>query len=258
MTLSKTVVATCLAMLLPVESALAEFAPSQAEIAALPAFCAAKLGEGTNPEPAKVWRASMGSDFTHMHHYCFGLNFMNRARRTNGSPGAAVGQFDYVLKNTSPGFYMRPEILMNRGIALSMMKRNGEAVADLLKSIELDPKQPRAYMALSDLYEKQKNRSKALDIVTGGLRHNPGTKSLQRRYTALGGKLPYPAPDQAAAAEASAAQITATPTSAAANSANPAASAPTPASPAVESAAESAAIPKIGSPKNPYCRFCPD
>lgn len=257
MTLSKIVVATCLAVLLPVAPALAEFAPTQAEIAALPAFCAAKLAEGTNPEPAKVWRASMGSDFTHMHHYCFGLNFMNRARRSNGTPDAAVGQFDYVLRNTSPGFYMRPEILMNRGIALSMMKRNGEAVGDLLKSIELDPKQPRAYVTLADLYEKQKNRSKALETVTAGLRQNPDTKSLQRRYTELGGKLPYPAPVQPAPAADSTAPTNVTPTPAA-NPAEPATGTSAIATPAGAPAVEPATAPKIGSPKNPYCRFCAD
>lgn len=246
-------VAAWLALLLPVASVMADGAPSQAEIAALPAYCAAKLVEGTNPEPAKIWRSSMGGDFIHMHHYCFGLNFLNRARRSfssenSGTLAAAVREFDYMLSNCSPGFSLRPEILLNRGIALSMMKRNGEAVGNLLKSIEMDPKQPRAYMVLADLYDKQKNRGKALETVTAGLRHNPSTKSLQRRYTELGGKLPYPEPVQSASVTGPEAQPDVTP-----------ATGMTPlVTPVVAPAEEPVAAPKIGSPKNPYCRFCPD
>ncbi|MBU4500460.1 MAG: hypothetical protein KKG40_09660, partial [Gammaproteobacteria bacterium] len=152
----------------------------------------------------------MGGDFLHIHHYCFALNFMNRARGIasvkdrQSTLGAAMTNFNYVLKYTQPGFYLRSEILMNRGIALSMQHKDGEAMGDLLKAIEIDPKLPRAYATLADMYEKQKNRSKALETVTAGLRHNPDTKSLQRRYTELGGKLPYPAPAQAADAEATA------------------------------------------------------
>lgn len=260
MTHTEKVVLTLLAMLTPIPSALANWAPTQAEMAALPAYCAAKFDEGRNPEAAKMWRASMGGDFSHIHHYCAGLNFLNRGRGTfgsgrNGVLGAAVREFDYVLSHASPGFYLRAEILMNRGIALSLLKRDGEAVGNLLEAIKLDARQPRAYMTLADLYDKQKNRGKALETVSEGLRQNPGTKSLQRRYTELGGKLPYPAPAEAAPAVAEAAKPPAeTPASdPATQPAEPAsaASAPTP-------AVEPIAQPKIGSPTNPYCRFCPD
>ncbi|MDO9007361.1 MAG: hypothetical protein Q7U80_03985 [Thiobacillus sp.] len=189
---------------------------------------------------------------------------MNRARGIasvkdrQSTLGAAMTNFNYVLKYTQPGFYLRSEILMNRGIALSMQHKDGEAMGDLLKAIEIDPKLPRAYATLADMYEKQKNRSKALETVTAGLRHNPDTKSLQRRYTELGGKLPYPAPALAADAEASAAQTTATPTPAATHPGESGtATAPDP-TPAMAPAVEPPTAPKIGSPKNPYCRFCPD
>lgn len=269
MILSRIIIVACLAMLLPVAPALADWVPSPAEMAALPAYCVAKFNEGTNPASAKVWRASMGSDFMHIHHYCAGLNFLNRARSMSsgndkqGVLGAAMGNFGYVLKHTQPDFYLRPEILMNRGVTQSMQGRDGAAVSDLLKAIEMDPKLPRAYIVLADLYAKQKNRSKALETVTAGLRHNPDTKSLQRRYTELGGKLPYPEPLQSVAAEpaagtpgASPAPVTASPTEPAPPVAASSAAAPaaTPATPAAQPATE----PKIGSPTNPYCRFCPD
>jgi len=237
----------CLALTGPAGAA---WKPSPAEMTMLPSYCAARFDE--HSEAFKTWRSSMGPDFMHVHHYCAALNFVNRARgmvssdqNRQGTLGAALRDFDYTLSHIHPDFYLRPEILMNRGIALSMMNRTGEAVGDLLKSIEANPGQPRAFLALAEIYEKQKNRDKALETVTDGLRHNPGIKSLQRRYTALGGKLPYPAPvAPPSAAEAQAAQ----PDEAAASSG---ATEPSAAEP-VETP------PKIGSPTNPYCRFCPD
>ena len=125
------IVAAWLALLLPAVPVMADWVPSQTEMAALPGYCAAKFNEGKNPESAKVWRASIGSDFMHIHHYCAGLNFLNRARGMasgndkRGTLGAAMTNFNYMLNNASSGFYMRPEILMNRGITQSMQGRDG-------------------------------------------------------------------------------------------------------------------------------------
>ncbi len=252
-----------LAMLLPAPLAMAGWAPTQVEMATLPAYCAVKFDEAKHAESAEMWRSTMGrGNFVHIHHYCAGLNFVNRARgMTSANKGrqgtleGALRNFDYVLAHTQPDFYLRPEIMMNRGIALSMMNRTGEAIGDLIKAIETDPNQPRAYMTLADVYSnKLKNRAKALETVTEGLRHNPDTKSLQRRYTELGGKLPYPAPVKPAPV--------AVPAGTDATPAVESSSTPAPADPADAAAppldGTTAAPPKIGSPTNPYCRFCPD
>ena len=262
MTRSEIFVLTWLAMLLSIPTAMAGWAPTPAEMATLPPYCAAKFDEGKNPELAKTWRSTMGWEFMHIHHYCAGLNFVNRAagmtsanKDRQGVLQQALRNFDYMLTNTPPDFYLRPEILMNRGIALSMLNRTGEAVGDLLKSIEANPKQPRAYMTLADMYDKQRNRAKALETVTEGLRHNPDTKSLQRRYTELGGKLPYPEPAHAATAESQDAGPgeKATLTADDKSGKSPVASPESTVAPQAP-----AAVPKIGSPSNPYCRFCPD
>lgn len=245
-----------LVMLLPIASAKAAWEPTPAEMATLPPYCAARFNQGS--DAFKTWQTTMGRDFIHIHHYCVGLKLLNHVRGTltskkNETLGAAVREFDYVLTHAAPDFYMRPEILMNRGIALSMMKRDGEAVSNLLQAIELNPKQPRAYMTLADLYDKMKNRGKALDAVSEGLRHNPDTRSLQRRYTELGGKLPYPEPirpAQAADTQAS------TPADAAPSAVIEAPTEPDKSEPAAAPAP--AEQPKIGSPNNPYCRFCTD
>ncbi|HQT30374.1 MAG TPA: hypothetical protein PLE48_01130 [Thiobacillus sp.] len=252
------IVMACFALFLPVAPAMAEYGPSKAELAALPAYCAARLDEKS--AAFKSWQASMGRDFLHIHHYCFALNSMNRARGMAsgkdrlGALGDANINFNYVLKNTLPDFYLRSEMLMNRGITMSMMNRDGEAIGDLLRSIEINPKQPRAYTTLADMYEKQNNRKKALETVIAGLRYNPDSKGLQRRYSRLGGKLPYPAPIEPIPVETQGAKTDA-PVSVPENSVSEADS---DASATDASADKPIAPPQIGSPTNPYCRFCPN
>lgn len=242
-----------LALCLP---ATAEWKLSRGEVAMLPPYCAARFDDKS--EAFKSWRASMGPDFIHIHHYCNGLNFLNRALGSSSTGRrdtlvAAVREFDYVLDHVRADFYLRPEVLTNRAIALTMLTRHGEAVGNLLEATRLDPRQVRAYSALADLYVKQNNRSKALDAVSEGLRHNPETRALQRRYTELGGKLPYPAPRVPATAPS---EATAAGAAQAAEPAPETAAAPAP-EPA-QPPSDAPAPPKIGSPTNPYCRFCPD
>ncbi len=254
MTLSKAIGWTGLAALFAVPAAQAAWAPTAAEMAALPAYCGARFNEGS--EAFKTWRSTMGGDFIHIHHYCAGLNFLNRSygmsstKDRQGTLGGAVREFDYVLTHASPEFYLRAEILMNRGVAMSQLKRPGEAIANLNQAIEKNPELPRAWMTLADMYDAQKQRAKALETVTEGLRHNPGTRSLQRRYTELGGKLPYPEPIKP---EPPAQATTPPMAEPAAGAAEPVETAPVQTTDAPETTA-----PKIGSPTNPYCRFCPD
>ena len=256
MILSKAIGLTGLAALFAVPAAQAAWGPTAAEMAALPAYCGARFNEGS--EAFKTWRSTMGGDFVHIHHYCAGLNFLNRSygmSSTNarqGTLGGAVREFDYVLTHASPDFHLRAEILMNRGVALSLLKKTGEAIANLNQAIEKNPELPRAWMTLADLYDAQKQRTKALETVAEGLRHNPGTRSLQRRYTELGGKLPYPEPVKPELAQAaSPSQTIAEP------AAEPAATAAQPVEAAPAQTTETPE-PRIGSPTNPYCRFWPD
>ena len=250
------------AVLMMVQSAQADWRPSKAEMAALPPYCAVRF-DGS-PTEYKIWKTTMGGDFVHVHHYCAGLNFVNRARGMTsankdrlGTLSAAVRNFDYILTHTHPGFSLRPEAMMNRGIALSMLpQKQGEAIGNLHKAIEMNPKLPHAYLTLADMYDKLKNYSKALETAAEGLRHNPDTRSLQRRYTELGGKLPYPAPIEPALVEAQAAipDEVAVPTHSPTSPAESTVSMPATEIPA----ADPIVPPKIGSPQNPYCRFCPD
>jgi hypothetical protein len=93
-------------------------APTPLEKQALPPGCQAKL-DGT---PA-VQKA-----FLHLHHYCFGLNSMNRARtafdrRHRGFYlKTAIGEFDYVLDRLQPTDPLKPEVERAKFEAVQMQR----------------------------------------------------------------------------------------------------------------------------------------
>lgn len=239
-------------------NAIEPWVPTDSEMASLPPYCKVKMKSSSSSPEYKAWESALGKDFLHTHHYCAGINFINRYYRARSQQDKrfnvnnALSNLQYMVDHADAGYSLMPDVYLNLGVVYSLANQTAQAITHFNKAIELNPRQPRAYNALSDYYVKSKQSAKALEIVTTGLRHNPDTKSLQRRYTELGGKLPYPQPiEPAPAVEAVAAkpEEPATPTP---SSVEPAASQTT------TKPAEPVAQPKVGSPTNPYCRFCPD
>ncbi len=245
-----------------VVGAILPYAISPEEMRRLPPYCVARMQMSQDSLEAKAWRGKIGENFVDYFHYCAGLNFINRywgartADDRNYYLKEAKGEFDYIAQRLKPDFTMGAELYSNRAEVLSLMGKVGEAIIDLNKALSINPKMVKPYLQLANLYEKAKDRTRSLGVVTEGLKHVPDSKALQRRYTELGGKLPYPEPIQTTTVEA--AQPVATPDkkieapSASEKTAND-----TPASPPVV-VPDDAAQTKIGSPKNPYCRFCAD
>ena len=234
---------------------------TDAEFANLPPFCRANMKSGQGSPDYQMWQNTLGKDFGHTHHYCTGLNSINRYYRSRNAMDKgfhlnnAAGDMSYMITHASPDYSLMPDVYLNRGLVYSLMKQHGKAVADMNKAIELDPRQVKAYNVLADYYSSTNQKNKALETVTEGLRHNPETKSLQRRYTELGGKLPYPDPIQPTPVDA--AQAVVSPEKTEAPSASEKTANDAPASAPVEPA-EPVPQSKIGTPKNPYCRFCPE
>jgi len=238
--------------------ALESWVPTDKEMASLPDFCKARFNEGS-PE-YKLWESILGKDYGHTHHYCVGLNFLNRYYRDRSKQGksfnlnGAQTNFEYMVNHAAASYSLMPDVYSNLGKVFLLKNQPAQAITYLNKAMELNPRQPRPYNTLADFYSGIKQPAKALEVITEGLRHNPDTKSLQRRYTELGGKLPYPEPiEPAPAVEAEGAKPE-EPSAPIPSSVGPAVI-PTTVQPApVEPIAE----PQIGSPTNPYCRFCPD
>ncbi|MEW6118592.1 MAG: tetratricopeptide repeat protein [Pseudomonadota bacterium] len=220
----------------------------------LPPYCDAKMGR-QNPADVEYWRARMGHEnWIHMHHYCGGLIELNRYYRAakgkqRPNLGNAVNEFTGMINGWAPGFYLRPEAHLNRGRAYKFMRHDGKALADFTKALELDPGLTPASVELADLYKAAGKKQDALDVLKRALERKPDSKVLKRRYAELGGDAASIVPILPASPATPTAPSSAEPSV----PASPAAEAPPTAKPPVE-----LVDPKIGSPKNPYCRFCPD
>lgn len=174
-----------------------------AEVSVLPPYCQAKFGYLASPQQVERWKAAVGGEgWEHIHHYCQGLINNNHALFSNKKPyekmdylRAAIGEFDYMIANTSPKFVLLPEILTKKGENLIRLGRASEAFEPLRRAIELKPDYWPPYAVMSDYYKAQKDNAKAREWLEKALAMAPDSKSLRTRWAELGGKsLPPPAP----------------------------------------------------------------
>lgn len=89
-----------------------------------------------------------------------------------------------------------PTAQMYRGMARVLQRDRTNALLDLSDAVLRNPGMLAAYIHLSELHSNMGNKQKALEYVTEGLKHQPSSKQLQRRYLKLGGKEPFPIPYQ--------------------------------------------------------------
>lgn len=237
----------------------------------LPAYCAARFAPNNSPQYDQGHK-TLGRIFESIHHYCFAMNFMNRYYKTSGSDRRtwlkfALDDFSYMLDHHPQGYPLAPEIYAKRGSALRLMGRDSEAAHDYYKALELNPRLRSAYLGLADYFADKNQGAESLKIVTKGLNYLPGDKALQRRYTQMGGKLPYPEPleQPAATGEKTVADNPAEQSAPAASASESKESLPlSEGSPMTGSTQPPdnpppapSEQPKFGTPKNPWCRFCP-
>lgn len=200
------------------------------------------------------------------HHYCWGKLSKLRyySAKTAEKRKSAIhvwrGEMEYIVKTTGErGLEWGYMHVIHKEIAESYLfeKNYGQAIIEGEKALALDRDYVPAYVVIADAYAGANKRDKALETATEGLKHAPESRPLKRRYTELGGKLPYPEPYVKAAGAAEAAPVE-----------NPATAKvqpePVPAPPSdapPESAGQTETPPIVESPKqpgaNPYCRFCP-
>lgn len=200
-------------------------------------------------------------------HECDCIRFLNRAYATINDKaahkynlGEAIGGCQYNLTH-SPGHAWNAIAHLQIGLARQLQGQQGQAITSFNQALQLNPKLAQAYSEMANVYLKLNNKKQALDVVTEGLRWLPDSRTLQRKYKRLGGTLPYPTPYKN---EMAPERATGSPPDGA--GAQPAA-APllkreTATDPAQPTAGGDSGAPlisdPIGSPTNPWCRFCPD
>lgn len=240
-------------------NAFAGFAPDAQELQTLPPYCTPRINVN-DPVGWAQGIAQFGEGWDHMHHYCYALNFINRYYRSRDTATKkdalkqAISNIDYMLDHTSEGYFMRGQWMLDKGKVMMLAGNKPQGIAMIQTALDLNPGLEAGYRLISDTFVELGNKKEALQWASTGLRHAPDSKALKRRYKELGGKEPYPEPLVKPAPPI----VEATP-----------APASQPEPPAAESISETQAAqdpapvaapvtepPKIGSPTNPYCRFC--
>ena len=210
-----------------------------------------------------------GNDFMHLHHFCWALNTENQYYRNptssywKGMLIYAIGDLDYVIKNSGPTFVFLPDIHLAKARIYSLQKQNGQAISSALKAIEIKPDFVRAYIFVSDLYITLGNKANAIKILKSALVHTPESTPIRRRLVQLG--VTPPKIDASAAKsngdiQPPAPAIETAPAVDAAKNAPQDSALPEPdqQSPNATPTTQPATQQDAGQPaNNPYCRFCP-
>lgn len=223
---------------------------TDAELAALPSFCMAKMKGGDQAPHVARFGAK---NWLHMHHYCGALKFVNRARAYSKDRGYylnnAKGEYRYVIRATAPDFWFRPQIYLEMARVHMQLRETAEAQSQLHAAIAFNRGFEPAYMTLIELQVGMGMRSAALETASEGLKHLPESKRLQKAFLDNGGKEPFPEAVVKASPPASPAP---TPSAAAAQAAaSDSKSSATEASPA-----ESQQL-SVDPAAERGCRFCP-
>jgi tetratricopeptide (TPR) repeat protein len=147
---------------------------------------------GGNAADIERWQKVMGNGFIHIHHYCFGLHATNRALFETKSKvdqdrelRRSLTEFDYVIARVDSKFPLLPEILTKKGENLFRLERGPEAIATLVRAIEIRSDYWPPYAALSDYYKKAGNVDQARDWLKKGLAASGDAKALERRLREL-------------------------------------------------------------------------
>lgn len=173
-------------------------AQEKMNLAQLPPYCKARIDPVNRAEyQAGELRFGKGN-WDHLHHYCYALDFMSKARRTTDKNARrhflnnVRTNLEYIVTHTRSDFVMRPQVYVELADALNQLQNPGAAQGYLEKAVAFNPGYERAYISLLELLRARKDRAAVLDVATRGLRQLPDSKFLQEAYLEAGGQRPFP------------------------------------------------------------------
>ncbi len=189
------------------------------EVALLPSYCpdtmGFKYGDATyNTSPrAAYWVSLMGPGFWAVHHYCWALANLRRAKGIPSRSPLRVGTLEgvradyiYVFENTRPDFVLLPEIYTRMGEVELLLGNVGGALVAYAKARQLKPDYWPAYSEWAEFLIKANQKVAAKQLIESGLSFAPDSKALADLYRSLGGnpstiQLVAATPSRAAASE---------------------------------------------------------
>lgn len=183
-----------LILVVPATARSYSFTPTESEWLAWPEYCQArysttlwgsrsKYGTRVSEAVQAHWESSAGEAYTHLHHYCAGLAYLNRSRvETNESEVAhlltmAAAEMTYTLERVHPPNMLYPEIAVNLAMVHHYSGDNDTALQILDKLIADRPDSASAYTAKSIIYKEAGKKEQQEQILLEGNRAVKGTSA---------------------------------------------------------------------------------
>lgn len=176
---------------------------TQGEFNALPSFCKKLVednpelftGKSLTPEEQAQVRGIGGG-----HHYCNIMVLRGRYYREQ-KPNIKsflleriIDEANYVIGHSQPDAPLLGNTYLEKARALLDSGQDAKAIVEYLNAIRANPVFTSPYLDMARIHVRLNNKQKALALITEGLKHNPDSKALKKRYVELGGQLPYPTP----------------------------------------------------------------
>ncbi|MFC5768224.1 tetratricopeptide repeat protein [Thauera sinica] len=160
-----------------------------------------KLRDENRSLEAQRYIAQFGFDnWLHLHHYCYGQNFLSRAAKAadakdrSSQRRLATKEYEYVLRGVRPDFWMRPQLYVELGRIYQQLGDAARATGLFNDAIRVSPGYQAAYLALVAQLRQSGSGREALAVATEGLRNLPDSEALKKAYKELGGTEPFPSP----------------------------------------------------------------
>jgi tetratricopeptide (TPR) repeat protein len=159
------------------------------ELALLPPYCKNIQGfPGYDGPEGDRWRAILGEDFQHFHHYCRGLRDVHFARTAVVTAQQrkflwerSLNEYEYMIRNSKPTMVLMPEIYLRMGESFVELRRLGEAQLAFEASRKLKPDYWPAYTAWIDQLLLLKQFGAARELAEEGLKQLPDSPELRSR-----------------------------------------------------------------------------
>jgi len=138
-----------------------------------------------------------------LHHYCYAeIAKIKLFRERNPEKRSylvsrMLDEYGFVIREPEYRDKSWPylkKVYVEYGKAALLAKKTGEAIAAYSNALQLDPGYDQAYIGIADLLISKDNKKDALERITEGLKHNPNSRPLRRKYKELGGGPEYPQP----------------------------------------------------------------
>ncbi len=123
----------------------------------------------------KKWQRALGGIYPHIHHYCTGTIFLNRAKlsfdaeKKKNAYLRAIHEIEYTYRYVTPDAPFFSKMSAHLARAHNGAGNTVKAIDILTKAIERQPSRPHAYVQFAEIHREKGRHDEAIRILEKGL-----------------------------------------------------------------------------------------